>query len=219
MKETQQSWGKESNPLPAELFARQDETDDALFYQQPRLVAHIDPGTIAALTEFYAGFISPGASVLDLMSSWISHLPLELTLGEVIGIGMNAQELAANPQLSKWQVQDLNRNPALDIANNSMDFALVVVSIQYLTNPIAVLTEVRRTLKAQGKLCIAMSHRMFPTKAIRAFHTLGAEQRINLVQGYLELAGYQEIEFIDASPGPGVDPLWLVIGQSGGDSG
>ena len=91
--------GEEALPpdLPRELFARQDETADALFYREPRLVTHIDDATIAALTDYYRTFLPDGADVLDLMSSWISHLPPEKLLGRVAGLGMNATELAANP--------------------------------------------------------------------------------------------------------------------------
>ena len=69
---------------------------DAGFYRQARLVTHIDDATIAALTDFYAEFLPPGSRVLDLMSSWVSHLPEE-EYGRVAGLGMNAEELAANP--------------------------------------------------------------------------------------------------------------------------
>src|SRR3954468_8336159 len=97
--------------LPDELFARVDEGDDAQFYQVPRMVAHIDAGTIAALTQYYRDVLPQGGRILDLMSSWISHLPPELHFASVAGLGMNAAELDANHRLDVRVVQDLNRNP------------------------------------------------------------------------------------------------------------
>lgn len=71
--------------LPTHWFERADNNPDEDFYIAPRLVAHIDPETISALTAFYRVFIPAHSNVLDLMSSWISHLPLDLVLGRVSG--------------------------------------------------------------------------------------------------------------------------------------
>ena len=111
------------NDITEAWFARVDETDDEQFYQQPRLVAHIDPATIDALTDFYSEIIAPGAHVLDLMSSWISHLPEELALERVSGLGMNAAELEANPRLDDWRVHNLNDNPELPYGQAEFDVA------------------------------------------------------------------------------------------------
>ena len=202
--------------LPPALFARVDETPDDLFYREPRLVTHIDDATIAALTDYYRTFLPDGADVLDLMSSWISHLPPEKKLSRVAGLGMNRTELAANPRLDDFVVHDLNAEPALPYAAASFDRALVVVSVQYLTDPVAVMLDVGRTLRPGGQLLIAMSHRCFPTKAIRAFQMLSAGDRIRLVSEYLTRAGcYTDIVFTDRSPA-GADPLWLVTGTRTG---
>ncbi len=198
--------------LPSELFLRQDNQPDHLFYQQPRLVTHIDDATIAALTEFYREFLPAGCDLIDLMSSWISHLPEELPLGEVIGHGMNGEELSANPRLSRFVVQDLNENQQLPFESESVDRACIVVSIQYLTQPVSVLKELHRMLRAGGALCIAMSHRCFPTKAILAFHQLNRDDRIALVGEYAARAGFTDIQFIDRSP-PHADPLWLITAK------
>src|SRR5688572_16328324 len=101
--------------LPPGLLARLDESDDAAFYAAPRFVVHIDDATIAALTRWYGEVLAPGADVLDLMSSWVSHLPpaRALPLGQVVGLGMNAEELAANPRLTGFDVADLNAQPRL----------------------------------------------------------------------------------------------------------
>src|SRR5438874_13674162 len=97
--------------LPPGAFRREDEAPDELFYRQARLVTHIDAGAIAAVTQLYREYFPPGGAVLDLMSSWISHLPREVTYQRVAGLGMNAEELAANPRLTEWVVHDLNRDP------------------------------------------------------------------------------------------------------------
>jgi len=196
--------------LPAQLFARVDETPDADFYTEPRLVAHIDPETIAALTDFYEEFVPPGADVLDLMSSWISHLPTHITYGRVAGLGMNIEELAANPRLSEYCVHDLNNQPDLPFEPDSFDAALITVSIQYLIRPVEVLRSVANVLRPGGRICIAVSHRMFPTKAILAFRQLEAAEKIRLVATYLQSSGYEKVDFIDRSPPVG-DPLWLLV--------
>ena len=198
--------------LPSHWFQRADESADEHFYTQPRLVTHIDDATIEQLTLFYQSFIPAGSDVLDLMSSWISHLPDDLELGRVSGLGMNAAELAQNPNLSDWCVHNLNTQPELPYPEASFDRILLVVSIQYLIQPIEVMASARQVLKPGGKICIAMSHRLFPTKAIAAFQQLGAQDRIRLVMAYLNVAGFEGVEFIDHSPS-GADPLWLILGQ------
>jgi len=200
------------NELPAALFQRQDNTPDELFYAQPRLVTHIDDATISALTEFYEEFLPEHGDLLDLMSSWISHLPEHVTYASVTGHGMNAEELAANPRLTERVVQDLNANQVLPFNDARFDSATIVVSIQYLIEPVAVIEELLRVLRPGGQLCIAMSHRCFPTKAILAFHQLSAPDRVALVQEYLQRAGFVDINFVDRSPDV-ADPLWLVIGS------
>lgn len=203
------------SPFPDGFFDRQDPTADAHFYSVPRLVVHIDAATIEALTQWYGEVLAPGADVLDFMSSWVSHLPLEseLPLGRVVGLGMNAEELAANPRLTSSDVHDLNANPTLPYKSGSFDAALCAVSIQYLTRPVEVMAEVARVLRPGGRVAIAMSHRCFPTKAIRAFHMLPPEERFRAVGLYLSrTGGFEPAEMIDRSP-PGADPLWIVTAR------
>ena len=200
--------------IPPHWFDRADNSPDEAFYQQPRFVAHIDPATIDALTEFYREFIPADSSALDLMSSWISHLPPELPLSRSSGLGMNEAELAQNPQLSDWCVHNLNTEPALPYPPQSFDRVLIAVSIQYLTRPLEVMASINTTLKPQGQVCIAMSHRLFPTKAIAAFQRMTPQDRVRLVMYYLEHGGFKDIEFHDRSPS-GADPLWLVTGTAG----
>jgi SAM-dependent methyltransferase len=199
-----------SDELSPSLFQRMDESDDGLFYAQPRLVTHIDDSTIARLREFYAELLPEGADLLDLMSSWVSHLPEEGRYGRRAGIGMNSEELAANRQLDEWLVHDLNADPELPYADASFDAVLNTVSVQYLTRPIAVFASIARVLRPGGVSIVAMSHRCFPTKAIRAFHAFGRDQRFELVSQYHSLAGgFLPAEHLDRSPESG-DPLWIV---------
>src|SRR5204862_2843868 len=122
--------------LPQDAFAKLDAEEDELFYEPPRLVCHIDDGAIAALTEFYRIALPAGGVLLDLMSSWVSHLPPEIEYAEVVGHGMNATELAANQRLTRWFVQNLNRETRLPLADASVDASMVCVSIQYLEQPV-----------------------------------------------------------------------------------
>ena len=116
-------------------MARIDESPDFNFYSAPRFVTHIDDGAIAAVTQYYRQVLPPGADVLDLCSSWVSHLPEEATFGKVVGLGMNARELEANPRLSEWVQGDLNASPNLPFDDASFDACLNVVSVDYLTRP------------------------------------------------------------------------------------
>src|SRR5579862_8708082 len=109
--------------LPPEAFAKIDGDDDALFYDEPRLVYHIDEHAVAVLTEFYRTMLPAGGVLLDLMSSWVSHLPPDVDYAEVVGHGMNSEELAANPRLSRHFVQNLNRDQHLPLADASVDAA------------------------------------------------------------------------------------------------
>jgi SAM-dependent methyltransferase len=206
----------ESDALPREWLARIDPSPDPLFYAAPRLVVHIDDATIAALTDYYREVLPAGGAILDLMSSWVSHLPADVPYGRVAGLGMNAEELAANPRLTDSCVHDLNAHPELPYPTQSFDAVLNAVSVQYLIHPVEVFAEVRRVLRPGGMSIVAMSHRCFPTKAVRAFHVLPRDARFELVARYHELAGgFEAPARIDRSPAYG-DPLWIVIARRSG---
>jgi SAM-dependent methyltransferase len=201
-----------ASDFPPGFFDRIDESPDAAFYELPRFVVHIDEATITALTAWYAEVLPPGADVLDLMSSWVSHLPAaeRLPLGRVVGLGLNTAELAANPRLASYDVRDLNTEPGLPYADASFDAVLCAVSIQYLVRPVEVFAEVARVLRRGGRVAIATSHRCFPTKAIRAWHVLPPRERLAAIALYLERAGgFGPAALLDRSP-PGADPLWIV---------
>jgi SAM-dependent methyltransferase len=202
--------------LPADAFARLDAEPDELFYEPARLVTHIDDGAIAALTGFYRSVLPAGGVLLDLMSSWVSHLPPEIAYAEVIGHGMNAEELAANPRLDRWFVQNLNRATGLPLAPASVDAATICVSIQYLQQPVTVLRELRRVLRPQAPVVIAFSNRCFWTKAVAIWRALDDAGHAGLVETYLHLAGFDGIEthrlreWIEDES----DPLFAVVGRA-----
>ena len=204
--------------FPAGFFDRVDESPDAGFYVQPRMVAHIDDGTIAAIRDVYAELIPQGGAVLDLMSSWISHLPQE-QYARVVGLGMNAEELRANPRLDDWVVHDLNQTPELPYPDASFDAVVNAVSIQYLTRPIEVYASVSRVLRPGGVAIVATSHRLFPTKAIRGWQMLSADDRMKLVAHYLDRAGgFEPAQTITELP-RGCDPLWVIWAHRAAEDG
>lgn len=202
--------------FPPDAFRRQDETPDAGFYAFPRFVAHIDPPAIAAVTQLYREYFRPDTDLLDLMSSWLSHLPPEGRYRRVVGLGLNDRELARNPRLSAWLVQDLNQTPALPFADQEFDGAAICVSIDYLTQPVAVLRELARVLRPGAPLVITFSNRCFPSKAIAAWHALDDQGHLALVQQLLLAAGgWSSIELLDRSPAPGrSDPLLAVVARA-----
>jgi SAM-dependent methyltransferase len=202
--------------FPADAFRRSDETPDARFYQQPRFVTHIDEGAIAAVTQLYREYFPANSSLLDLMSSWVSHLPPEVPYQRVVGLGMNEQELRANPRLASYVVQDLNQEPALPFEENEFDGAAICVSVDYLTRPVEVLRDLARVLRPEAPLVITFSNRCFPTKAVAAWHALDDRGHLALVKQYLLAAGrWQHIELLDRSPQPrrSSDPLYAVVGK------
>lgn len=201
--------------LPPDAFLKEDCAPDAAFYAEPRYVTHIDGHAIGAVMALYRELFPKGGAILDLMSSWISHLPRDVAYAQVVGHGLNEQELAANGQLTSFFVQDLNIDAALPLATESFDAAAICVSIQYLQSPVAVLREVARVLKPGAPLAIAFSNRCFPTKAVAIWRALPDEAHMKLVGYYLEKAGFVGIEpRILVPKGQGFDPLFAVIGRT-----
>ena len=200
--------------LPAGAFEKQDGGDDLDFYAPARLVTHIDEGAVAALTGCYRRLVPEGGRVLDLMSSWVSHLPEDRDYGEVVGHGMNAEELAANPRLGRWFVQDLNRETGLPLADGAFDAALCCVGVQYLQRPGAVFGEVRRVLVPGAPFVVSYSNRCFPTKAVAIWRALDLHGHAALVRLYLERAGFGAVTVEGLANGAASDPLVAVIGRA-----
>jgi len=204
--------------IPEEAFRRTDESPDEEFYSTPRIVTHIDDGAIAAVTQLYREFFPPGGEILDLMSSWVSHLPPEVEYRRVIGLGMNEAELRRNDRLDSYLVQNLNTNPELPFGDAEFDGAGICVSIDYLTRPVEVLREVGRVLKIGAPLIITFSNRCFPSKAVEIWLRLDDRGHMRLVEQYLHVAGnWNEIQSLDRSPRRLFsDPLYAVVGKSTG---
>jgi len=188
-----------------------DPSPDEAFYAYERKVVHIEEGAIEALREAYAELLPAGGRVLDLMSSWRSHLPYT-GLGEVVGLGMNATEMADNPQLDSFLLHNLNRDPRLPFDDASFDAVVCAVSVQYLTQPVAVFTDVRRVLRPSGPFVVSFSNRCFPTKAVAIWLANGDAAHRVIVRGYFEQAGYDGI-MDERRPSPD-DPLFTVWGRA-----
>lgn len=199
--------------FPDAWFRRLEESDDEAFYRLPRKVVHLDDDAIAALRDFYRQHLQDRWQVLDLMSSWRSHLPKQKTL-EVTGLGMNAEEMDDNPQLARYVIHNLNTTPQLPFGDESFDAALCTVSVQYLTQPIAVFRDVARVLRPGAPFFVAISSRCFPTKAVAVWRGANDQQHIQLVAGYLQASGaFSDIQAEDHSPTPYQgDPLFLIWG-------
>jgi len=192
-------------------FRRHDDSSDTGFYRSPRYVEHIDDGAIAAMTGIYRARLPEGGRIVDLMSSWTSHLPCDVRYGYVAGLGMNAAELAANVRLDERVVQDLNRNVALPWYDASFDAAVIGVSVQYLTRPLEIFADLARVVRPGGSLVVSFSNRCFPTKAVAIWQALDDVGHVALVTRYLEEAGgWLGIENLVSRPAYG-DPLFAVL--------
>ncbi|HZG62332.1 MAG TPA: methyltransferase domain-containing protein [Rubrobacteraceae bacterium] len=204
--------------LPEGALRRYDEMPDEEFYRTPRLVTHIDDRAIAAVTQLYLELFPPGGAILDLMSSWVSHLPPEIEYTRVVGLGMNEVELRRNPRLDSYAVQNLNRTPNLPFDEAEFDGVGICVSIDYLTRPVEVLREVGRVLKVGAPLVVSFSNRCFPDKAVDLWHQLDDRGHMQLVERYLHEAGnWSDLHSLDRSPRRLFsDPLYAVIGRSTG---
>ena len=193
-------------------FSREDPSDDARFYAVERKVTHIEDGAIEALRTFYGSLLPVGGRVLDLMSSWRSHLPHDRGYAEVVGLGMNAGEMADNPQLSSFVVHDLNAAPVLPFEDASFDAAVCTVSVQYLTSPIEVFTDVRRVLRGGAPFAVAFSNRCFPTKAVAVWRYGRDADHLDLVRAYFASSGFGAVEH-RRLPSPD-DPVFVVTGSA-----
>jgi Methyltransferase domain len=202
--------------LRPEQRAKLDDTNDLDFYDSPRLVTHVDEGFIDRLTNLYQQELQPDSRILDLMSSWVSHLPPEMQFAHVEGHGMNEAELAKNPRLDHYFVQNLNQNPKLPLEDADFDAVLITVSIQYLQYPEAVLSEIYRVLKPNGVVIISFSNRMFYQKAIAAWRDGTDTDRVNLVRKYFQsVDGFSEPKVIvHQAPVAG---FLQMLGLAGGD--
>ena len=232
-------WPEEWPFADPRYFVRSDENPDDEFYAQARYVTHIDDGAITAITDYYAHVMLEGADVCDLCSSWISHLPPDLKLGRVAGLGMNKDELERNSRLTEFIVQDLNQTPKLPYEDESFDFVCNVVSVDYLNKPMEIFKEMYRVLKPGGRAIMSFSNRCFPTKAVAIWgqtddsgqyathpsarlpgccgqpprpYAPARDRSIWIVGSYFKYSGeWSDIKAHDISTGRG-DPMFIVEG-------
>jgi SAM-dependent methyltransferase len=193
--------------FPAGFFDRPD-TDDEAFYGPPRLVTHIDDGAIAAVGAMYGEFGFDGV-VLDLMSSWISHFGT--APAELVALGMNADELAANSHASSWVRHALNRDPVLPFEDGTFDAAVCCVSVDYLARPLEVFDEVHRVLKPGGRFVNSFSNRCFPTKVINGWTSTDDRGHVAIVGTYYERTGpWEGLTAELRNPDHRGDPMYAV---------
>ena len=197
-------------------LTRADDADDAAFYARPRLVHHLDARAREEVSRVYARHLREGMRVLDLMTSWRSHLPAGVGALEVTGLGMNAEELRENPQLSSWLVQDLNGTPALPFDAGAFDAAVCTVSVEYLTRPREVMAEMARVLRPGAPFVLTFSERWFPPKVVRVWLELHPFERMGLVADYLLEAGFTAVatESLHGLPRPPDDPYAGRLAES-----
>jgi SAM-dependent methyltransferase len=173
-------------PFPPGFFDRVDRGPDARFYAVPRFVTHIDDGAIAAVGALYEDLGIHG-DVLDLMGSWVSHFrvaPAHLTV-----LGMNEDELAANPSATSTIVHDLNADPVIPLDDEAFDAVVCCVSVDYLLRPVEVFRDVRRVLRPGRPFVCTFSNRVFPTKAIRGWLAASDDGRAEIVATYFRASG------------------------------
>ena len=202
-----------ASPYPPDSFKKDDESDDNLFYIEPRLVVHVDDNAISSIQSYYSEVIPTNATILDLMSSWRSHFPDSIKYKKRVGLGLNAVEMENNPDLEEFLVQNVNTNPSLPFKTNYFDVVTVVVSIQYVSKPTELFQEIARILKPESSCHVIFSNRMFPSKAVWLWKALNDEMRAQLIASYFhsiddfDRPEFKNITNVSADP---VDPVFVV---------
>jgi hypothetical protein len=181
--------GRPTDFFSGKPFSRRDEQADDRFYGSPRLVHHLDETARDMMADLYKRFVKDSMQVLDLMSSWVSHLPKGVNPAKVSGLGMNRTEMEQNPKLTDVHVHDLNAVPALPCENESFDVAICSVSVEYLTQPLEVFADVARVLKPGGTFVVTFSNRWFPPKVVRIWEQIHEFERVGLVMEYFLKSG------------------------------
>lgn len=209
-----------------DAMRRDEESPDDLFYKKARFVQHIDTTAESVIQELYAGRLSPGYEVLDLMASWDSHIPENISLGRLVTLGLNREELEANSLADETVFQDINANPELPFGADSFDAVICTVSVEYITRPAEVFEEIARVLRPGGIVLMTFSNRWFEPKVIHIWRDLHEFERLGLVTSYLlETEKFKDIETfsIRGQPRPEddkyawqlpfSDPVYLVAGR------
>ena len=170
---------------------KSDISDDEIFYQQPRFVHHLSDSFRTRLTSLYSEYLLNHHIILDLMSSWVSHLPTNISYKKVIGHGMNQAELSSNERLDSFFVQNLNKKQNMPIEDSSIDVGLIVAGWQYLQYPEKVSLELSRIIKSDSLLIISFTNRAFWTKAPNIWTYSSEENRIEYVTSVLTANGWR----------------------------
>lgn len=170
-------------------FSRLDAEPDEQFYSQPRLTLEMDATAEQQITHLYQRLLRPETHVLDLMAGRFSHLPDTLKLASCVGLGMNQQELDANPRLTHTSVQDLNIRPSLPYEDASFDAVICSLSIEYLTNPFEVFAEVARILKPGCRFILTFSNQWQALKVIRLWEGCHEFERPGILLEYFIKTG------------------------------
>jgi len=170
---------------------KSDISDDEIFYQQPRFVHHLSDSFRTRLTSLYSEYLLNHHIILDLMSSWVSHLPTNIRYKKVIGHGMNQAELSSNERLDSFFVQNLNKKQNMPIEDSSIDVGLIVAGWQYLQYPEKVSLELSRIIKSDSLLIISFTNRAFWTKAPNIWTYSSEENRIEYVTSVLTANGWR----------------------------
>jgi SAM-dependent methyltransferase len=198
-------------PYNASDFQRYDEDDDGVFYQQARLVTHIDDPAIARLTQYYDGALPKEGNIMDMCTSWKSFYPPSIKEAvqkkelEVFGVGLNAEEMALNGVFmgpDRWRVMDLNKPPhdvraGWEGQELQFDAVTCVVSIDYLNNPLEVCEKLLEATKEGGKVHLIISNRCFPNKVVRRWMMLDERSRLEFVGGESVRDGVVDMEDAD----------------------
>ncbi len=162
-----------------------DFADDRIFYQQPRYVHHLSNAYRERLTQLYSNYLCEHHVILDLMSSWVSHLPSNVKYKKIIGHGMNESELNSNTRLDSFWVQNLNKKQIFPIEDSFFDVGLIVAGWQYLQYPEKVSTELSRVIKNNSLLIISFTNRAFWTKSPNIWSNSTEFQRIEYIKSVL----------------------------------
>jgi hypothetical protein len=179
--------------------------------------AHVDAAALAAITDLYREVMPAGGAILDVMSSWVSHLPPETHYRRVVGLGIDACVLAENPFLDEWRVQDLNRDPHLNFASEEFDGAAICGAVQHFTRPAEVIREIGRVLRPGAPLVVTFSNRCLCSPATGCWRLFDETGQLGLVARYFVEAGnWTDIRCLDRTPPGGGAPLYAVIARSVG---
>ncbi len=171
-----------------------DIADDQIFYKQPRFVHHLSDSFRTRLTKLYSEYLCEHHVILDLMSSWVSHLPSNIKYKKVIGHGMNEAELSSNERLDNFWIQNLNKTQNMAIEDSSIDVGLIVAGWQYLQYPESVSLELSRIIKSESLLIISFTNRAFWSKAPNIWTSSSEEGRIEYVKSVLIGNGWKIVK-------------------------